>query len=39
MMGALVAVELLTARAPGDRARISLEGAVGHLLARERSGE
>jgi hypothetical protein len=39
MMGALVAVELLTARAPGDRARVSLEGAVGHLLARERSGE
>ena len=39
MVGALVAVELLTARAPGDRARISLEGAVGHLLARERSGE
>ena len=39
MVGALVAVELLTARARGDRARISLEGAVGHLLARERSGE
>ena len=32
LLGALVAVELLTARAPGDRARISLEGAVGHLL-------
>ena len=39
MVGALVSVELLTARAPGDRARISLEGAVGHLLARERSDE
>jgi hypothetical protein len=39
MVGALVAVELLTAGAPGDRARISLEGAVGHLLARERRGE
>jgi crotonobetainyl-CoA:carnitine CoA-transferase CaiB-like acyl-CoA transferase len=39
MVGALVAVELMTARARGDRARISLEGAVGHLLARERSGE
>ncbi len=39
MLGALVAVELLTSRPPGDRARISLEGAVGHLLARERSGD
>jgi hypothetical protein len=35
MVGALVAVELLTERTRGDRARISLEGAVGHLLARE----
>jgi hypothetical protein len=36
MIGALVGVELLTARASGDRARVSLEGAVGHLLERER---
>src|SRR4051794_11480932 len=38
MIGAIVAVDLLSARAPGGRARISLEGAVGHLLDRERRG-
>jgi hypothetical protein len=38
MTGALTAVELLTARPPGTRARVSLEGAVGHLLERERHG-
>jgi len=35
LIGALTAVEILTARAPGARARVSLEGAVGHLLAAE----
>jgi hypothetical protein len=38
MIGALTAVELLTDRPPGTRARVSLEGAVGHLLERERHG-
>ena len=39
LLGALHVVELLTAGAPGGRGRVSLEGAVGYLLARERSGD
>jgi hypothetical protein len=35
LIGALTAVDVLTARAPGARARVSLEGAVGRLLAAE----
>ncbi|MDQ1429936.1 MAG: hypothetical protein QOF40_538, partial [Actinomycetota bacterium] len=35
LIGALTAVDLLTAGAPGARARVSLEGAVGQLLAAE----
>jgi crotonobetainyl-CoA:carnitine CoA-transferase CaiB-like acyl-CoA transferase len=35
LIGALTAVDVLTASAPGVRARVSLEGAVGHLLAVE----
>jgi crotonobetainyl-CoA:carnitine CoA-transferase CaiB-like acyl-CoA transferase len=35
VIGALTAVDVLTAQAPGARARVSLEGAVGHLLAAE----
>ena len=35
MIGALTAVDVLTAQAPGARARVSLEGAVGHLVAAE----
>jgi crotonobetainyl-CoA:carnitine CoA-transferase CaiB-like acyl-CoA transferase len=35
MIAALVAVDVLTARRPGARARVSLEGAVGTLLAAE----
>jgi hypothetical protein len=35
LLGALAAAELLAGRAPGLRARVSLEDAVGHLLARE----
>ena len=38
LLGALAAVELLTAGAAGAHARVSLEGAVGHLLERERAG-
>jgi crotonobetainyl-CoA:carnitine CoA-transferase CaiB-like acyl-CoA transferase len=38
LLGALRAVEVLTAGVAGARARISLEGAVGHLLERERAG-
>jgi CoA-transferase family III len=37
LLGALAAVALLTSGAPGGRARVSLEGAVGHLLAWERA--
>jgi hypothetical protein len=36
LLGAIAAVDLLTARAPGASARVSLEGAVGYLLDRER---
>jgi hypothetical protein len=32
VLGALAAVDLMEARPPGARARVSLEGAVGHLL-------
>ncbi len=39
LLGVLHVVELLTAGAPGGRGRVSLEGAVGYLLARERSGD
>ncbi|MFI5053046.1 MAG: CoA transferase [Acidimicrobiia bacterium] len=35
LLGALAAVELVTDRAPGSRARVALEDAVGHLLAQE----
>lgn len=35
LIGALTAVDVLTGRGPGARARVSLEGAVGHLLATE----
>jgi len=38
LLGALTAVALLTTRPPGARVRVSLEGAVGHLLERERDG-
>jgi hypothetical protein len=38
MVGAVTAVALLRAAEPGATARISLEGAVGRLLARERRG-
>jgi hypothetical protein len=38
LLGAVTAVELLTTGGPGARARVSLEGAVGHLLERERGG-
>jgi crotonobetainyl-CoA:carnitine CoA-transferase CaiB-like acyl-CoA transferase len=38
MVGAVTAVALLGASEPGATARISLEGAVGRLLARERRG-
>jgi hypothetical protein len=38
MVGAISAVDLLVHRGPGARARISLEGAVGRLLDRERRG-
>jgi formyl-CoA transferase len=38
LLGALLAVDLVTARRPGARARVSLEGAVGHLCAQERHG-
>ena len=38
LLGALTAVALVTTRHPGARARVSLEGAVGHLLQRERTG-
>ena len=36
LVGAVTAVHLLTTAPPGTRARISLEGAVGRLLDRER---
>jgi crotonobetainyl-CoA:carnitine CoA-transferase CaiB-like acyl-CoA transferase len=38
LIGALTVVEMLTTGRPGARARVSLEGAVGHLLERERAG-
>jgi hypothetical protein len=38
LLGALAAVELLTDRPSGSRARVSLESAIGHLLAREAHG-
>lgn len=38
LLGAIAAVDLLTARAPGASARVSLEGAVAHLLEQERRG-
>jgi hypothetical protein len=38
LIGALTAVDLLGAWRPGARARVSLEGAVGHLLACEAHG-
>jgi CoA-transferase family III len=38
VIGALTAIELLGARLPGARARVSLEGAVGQLLDREAQG-
>jgi hypothetical protein len=38
LVGAVTAVHLLTASEPGAHARISLEGAVGRLLDRERRG-
>jgi hypothetical protein len=38
LIGALTAIELLGARLPRARARVSLEGAVGHLLAAEAHG-
>jgi crotonobetainyl-CoA:carnitine CoA-transferase CaiB-like acyl-CoA transferase len=39
MIGALTAVDRLTARAAGARARVSLEGAVGYLLEAERGSD
>jgi crotonobetainyl-CoA:carnitine CoA-transferase CaiB-like acyl-CoA transferase len=39
LVGAVTAVHLLTASERGARARVSLEGAVGRLLERERRGE
>jgi CoA-transferase family III len=39
LVGAATAVDLLTARERGTRARVSLEGAVGRLLERERRGD
>ena len=38
LLGAIAAVDLLTARAPGASARVSLEGAVAHLLDWEQRG-
>jgi hypothetical protein len=38
MIGAVTAVHLLTA-GDGAHARVSLEGAVGRLLERERRGD
>jgi len=38
LIGAIAAVDLLTARPGGASARVSLEGAVGFLLDRERRG-
>ena len=38
LIAAITAVDVLKARPPGSRARVSLEGAVGHLLERERAG-
>jgi hypothetical protein len=39
LVGAVTAVHLLTAGERGAHARVSLEGAVGRLLERERRGE
>ncbi len=39
LVGAVTAVHLLTASERGAHARVSLEGAVGRLLERERRGE
>ena len=39
LVGAVTAVHLLTAGGRGAHARVSLEGAVGRLLERERRGE
>ncbi len=39
LIGALTAVNLLVAQPPGSRARVSLEGAVGRLLAAEVSSD
>jgi hypothetical protein len=38
LVGAVTAVALLSSGGPGATARVSLEGAVGRLLARERRG-
>jgi CoA-transferase family III len=38
LVGAVAAVQLLSTREPGAQARVSLEGAVGRLLERERRG-
>ena len=38
LIAAITAVDVLTAHPAGTRARVSLEGAVGHLLERERRG-